>query len=243
MSSYSEATPRDTQSIINFESTLKRKWFSQMQLQPLDFLMNYNYGMILFIGFILIIFYCGIFLNVYFMMIDIHSKHEYFREQLQIETEQMNRLKNDFLRLKHYYRDDVNKDDITCQKCILPVFDIDSDYIINHLLKNNLPIKKLYNDTLLPLQHLLIFICLLNTICMTMIFEKPIKLFLISRIFRIICSFICGEFFIEDKPNVYYTLIAAIGVFLFSVFLLIKIFLTLLNIIYYHTMKNILRSE
>ncbi|CAF4312711.1 unnamed protein product, partial [Adineta steineri] len=120
MSSYSEASPRDTQSIIDFETKLKRKWFSHM---------------------------------VY-----IHSKHEYFREQLQAETEQMNRLKNDLLRLKHYYRDDVNKDDITCQKCILPVFDIDSDYIINHLLKNNLPIKKLYNDTLLPLQHLLIFI-------------------------------------------------------------------------------------
>lgn len=205
--------------------------------------MNQNYDMILFIGFILIIFYCGIFLNVYPMMIDIHSKHEYFREQLQIETEQMNRLKNDLLHLKHYYRDDVNKDDIICQKCILPVFDIDSDYIINHLLKNNLPIKKLYNDTLLPLQHLLILICLLNKIYMTMIFEKPIKLFLISSLFGIICLFIHGEFFIEDKPNVYYTLIAAIGVFLFSVFLLIKILLTLLNIIYYHTMKNILRSE
>ncbi|CAF3868505.1 unnamed protein product [Rotaria magnacalcarata] len=195
----------------------------RLQIQPLDFLMNQNYDMILFT--------------------DIHSKHEYFREQLQIETEQMNRLKNDLLHLKHYYRDDVKKDDIICQKCMLPVFDIDSDYIINRLLKNNLPIKKLYNDTLLPLQHVLILICLFNTICMTMIFEKPIKLFLISSLFGIICLFIHGEFFIEDKPNVYYTLIAAIGVFLFSVFLLIKILLTLLNIIYYHTMKNILRSE
>lgn len=70
--------------------------------------------------------------------------------------QQINRLKNDLLNLKHYYRDNI-----ICQKCMLPIFSIDSDYIINQLLKNNLPIKKLYNETLLPLQNLFILICFL----------------------------------------------------------------------------------
>src|ERR1700722_7737404 len=132
--------------------------------------MNQNNGMILFIGFFLIIFYCGIFLNVYPMMINIHSKHEYFNEQLQIETKQMNRLRKELFDLKVYYTHNISKNDITCQKCWSPIWNLDINYTINHLLKYNLPIKKWYNDTLLPLQYLLILICLFNTICMTIIF-------------------------------------------------------------------------
>jgi len=55
----------------------------------------------------------------------------------------MDRFKKELLELRHYYRHNISKNDITCQKCWLPVWDLDFHYIINHLLRNNRPIKKL----------------------------------------------------------------------------------------------------
>ncbi len=180
---------------------------------------------------------------VYPMMINIHSKHEYFSVQLQIEREQLDKFKNELIEQKSCYSNNIRKDDMTCQKCWWPVLDLNFNHIINHVLKNNKHIKRSYDDTLFPLQRLLIPICLFNTLCITIIFKEPIKLFLTSNLVTIICLCIYRELFIEDKPNVYYTLITGVGILLFSVFLLIKILLTLLNIIYYHILKNILTTE
>ena len=173
------------------------------------------------------------------MMIDIHSKSEYFHEQLQIEREEINRYQQELREL----RDNTGNNNIACKKCWSSLNYFDFDHIINHVLENNRRVKKSYNDTLDPLQHLLINICLLNTICIVIIFKKPSKLFYTSNLFTIICLFIHGEILIEDKPNVYYTLIVGVGIFLFSLFLLIKILITLLNILHYQRMKEILTDE
>ena len=177
------------------------------------------------------------------MMIDIHSKHEYFNKELQIEKQKILRLKENIeeLRDNHTFNIDINNK--TCQKCSRWIDCFDFNYIINHVLENNRHIKSLYNDTLLPLQDLLIGICLLNTMCIVTIFKKAIKLFLISILLTILCLLIYAEVFIEDKPNVYYTLITAVTIFVFSIFLLMKIHLTLLNIIQYKKIKDILTNE
>jgi hypothetical protein len=176
---------------------------------------------------------------IYAMMVDIHSKSEYFHEQLQTERQKMNRYQQEFREL----RDNISNKDIACQKCWSSLSYLDFDHIINHVLENHRPVKKAYNDTLDPLQQLLIFICLFNTICLVNIFKRPSTLFYTSHLFTIICLFIQGEIFIKDKPNVYYTLIMGVGIFLFSLFVLIKILITLLNILHYQRMKEILTSD
>jgi len=176
-------------------------------------------------------------------MVDVHSKHEYFNEQLQIEEEKLNRYKKELIKTKNYYRYNVNNNNITCKKCSSLIQKLDFDYIINHFLVNSRQIKQLYDDTLYPLQCLLILICCFNTTCIVIIFKEPTKLFLTSNLYTIICLCIYAEVFIKDKPNAYYTLITAVVIFLFSCFLLIKIFLTLLNILHYQRIKDILTNE
>ncbi|CAF4522829.1 unnamed protein product [Rotaria sp. Silwood2] len=247
MSAYSDALQSSISNTVDSrkvtDEKIKKKWFDKMQSRSLDYLINQNYGTILLICFILIIIYFRIFLISYPMMENIHCKHEYFKKQLKIEREELNKLKDELVGLRYYYGHNVSKHDMTCQKCWFPILDLNLGYIINHVLENNKHIKKSYNDTLLPLQCLLIAICFLNTICIMMIFREPFKLFLTSNLFAVICLSIYGEIFIKDKPNVYYTLIIGVGILLFSLFLLIKILMTLLNIIYYQRMKDILTSE
>ena len=56
------------------------------------------------------------------------------------------------MELKYYYAHNVNKDDMTCQKCWFSVLDLNLNYIINHVLENNKHMKRSYDDTLFPLQ-------------------------------------------------------------------------------------------
>jgi len=248
MSSYSDALHSSTSNVVDSrkitDEKIKKKCFGTMQPQPADYLIKKNYGTILLICFILIIIYYQIFLICYPMMIDIHSKHEYFNEQLQIERENLSKFKEELIKTEHYYRYNVSNDNITCLACWSPIWELDFDYIINHVLENNRHIKQLYDDTISPLQRLLTLICCFNTMCVVIIFKKNhTSYFFTSSLFTTICVFIYGEFFIRDKPNVYYTLITGVGIFLFSCFLLIKILLTLLNVLHYQRMKDILTNE
>ncbi len=149
----------------------------------------------------------------------------------------------DLNKIRHDCKSHVNLNNKACQKCWLCNSSYDYDQIINLVLENNRHIKKSYDDTLFPLQALLIFICSFNTICITMIFKEPITLFLTSILFTSIWVCINGEVLIQDKPNVYYALVISLGIFLFSLFLLIKILITLLKIVEYQRMKDILTSE
>ncbi|CAF1450051.1 unnamed protein product, partial [Rotaria sordida] len=210
---------------------------------PLNYLINQNKRTILLIGFILIIIYYQIFSILYPMMLNVLSKHEYFNEQLQIENEKLNRFKQKIIDIESDHGYSIRKNDITCNKCSLHIWKLDFDYILNHIVENNRYIKKSYDDTLYPLQCILSLINCVNTICIMMIFKEPIKLFLISNLLTIICLSIYGEFFIENKPNVYYTLIFGVVLVLFSCILIIKILLTLFDIIVYQRMKNILTDQ
>ena len=177
------------------------------------------------------------------MMKNVHSKHEYFNEHLKIERNELNTLKQKLIQLKEDAGKNIDTNDIVCHKCWYSIYRLDFDYILSHVLENNKHIKKSYNDTLTPLQYLLILICFINTISITVILKEPMRLFILSNLFVIINLGIQGEFFISDIPNVYYTLIIGIFIFLFSMFLLLKLMITLLMIVHYRIIEDILMNE
>jgi hypothetical protein len=191
----------------------------------------------------LIFIYCWIFPIFISMMKNIHSKHDYFNEHLKKEKENLNTLEQKIHELEQIARYNLDINDVVCRQCWSSIYDLDFDYLIYHVLENSKAVKKSYDDTLFPLQHLLILICFINTISITSIFKEPIRLFFLSNLFVIISLCIHGEFFISDVPHVYYTLINGILIFLFSAFVLLKILMTLLTIVHYQIMKNILTSE
>ena len=176
------------------------------------------------------------------MIINIHSKHEYFDQQLSIETKEFNQLKDEFMEFIHCYKNSASRYDRTCSVSRVWISDSHINYIIDDVFENNRYIKRSYDDILSPLQYSLVFICLFNIFCMIIIYKNPTTYFCISILFAIICVWIQGEFQIEDKPNVYYTLVISVGILFFSVFLLIKILFILSNIMFYHRMKTILNK-
>ncbi|CAF3307494.1 unnamed protein product [Rotaria socialis] len=215
MSDYSDAlqlaTPNIVHSYEKNEEKIKIKYFSKMvskicQPQPLDYLINQNYATILLISFILIISYLQMCLMIYPMIETVHSKHEYFTKELEMEREELNRFTKELRDLRSYYKHNIGRNDMTCQKCWFPILNLNLNYIVAHVLENNRHVKRSSNDALFPLQCLLIAICFLNTFCMTMIFKEPHKLFIISNLLVPICLSIDSEFFIRDSSSVYHTL-------------------------------------
>lgn len=176
------------------------------------------------------------------MMKDVYSKHQYFDENLKKEREKTNLLKEKLFQLKEDARQNINTKDIERHKCWYPFYKLDYDYLISNVLENNKHIKKSYNDILFPLQYLIILLSYLNIISITITYKKPIGMFLVSNLFAIISLCIHGEFFIADLPNVYYTLIVGVGIFLFSIYVLLKILNTILTLIRYRSMKNIFKE-
>lgn len=79
----------------------------------------------------------------------------------------------------------------------------------------------------------------MNIISTTTILKQPTRLFILSNLFAFISLCIHGEFFIADIPNVHYTLIVGICIFLFSIFVLFKIIIALIVILDYGIMKDI----
>ena len=176
------------------------------------------------------------------MMKNIHSKHEYYNEHLKKEREQLRTITQQLLQLKEDARNNLNKINPDCHKCWYSLYKLDYNYMFD-ILKNNQHIKKSYVDILFSLQNHLILIYYMNTISMTTIFKTPFRLFFLSSLLVLINLCVQGEIFIADAPNAYYTLIIGICTFLFSTFLFLKIMNTLLDIIYYQNMKNILSRE
>jgi hypothetical protein len=177
------------------------------------------------------------------MMKNVHSKHQYFDENLKTEREKINTLKEKLIQLKEDARNNINTNDIVCYKCWYSFYELNYNYLIFHVLENNKHIKKSYDDTLFPLQYLFILISYLNMISITIIFKRPIRLFLLSNVFASISLCIHGELFIADVPNVYYTLIVGICIFLFSIYVLLKSLIAILTVIHYRGIKNILKNE
>jgi hypothetical protein len=181
--------------------------------------------------------------HVFFLVKDVHSKHEYFDQYLEIERAESNALNNKLFELKEEARTHLDIYDPICHQCWCSIYDLNYDYLSVYVLKNNKQIKQSYDDTLYPLQHFLFVIYYMNTISMSIIFETPFRLFCSSTLLMVVCLCIQAELFIADAPSVYYTLIIGICVFLFSIFLLLKIIITLSTVILYRIMTDILTNE
>ncbi len=177
------------------------------------------------------------------MMKNVHSKHEYFDEHLKKERDHLNTMKQKLFELENEARNNLHTGDLVCHQCWYSIYKLDYNSISTYVLENNRHIKKSYDDTLSPLQNLLIIIYYVNTYSMSMILETPFRLFFVSTLLAVINICIQGELFIANAPNVYYTLTIGISIFLFSIFLLLKITITLLTIVHYRIMKNILTNE
>ncbi|CAF3582661.1 unnamed protein product [Rotaria sp. Silwood1] len=189
------------------DDKIKKKIFDKMQSQPLDYLMNQNKWIILLIGLILIITYYQIFSIGFPMIKHIHSKHDYFKEHFKIEREEQNKFKQQLIQLKQDAEYNMNTTDTVCRQCWNDIYHLDFHYLLSHVVENYKPIKRSYDDTLLPLQNLLILIYYINTMAITGIFKQPTRLFFLSSLLAIINLGIYGELFISNIPNVYYTLI------------------------------------
>ena len=177
------------------------------------------------------------------MMKNVHSKHEYFDEHLKKERDQLNTMKQELFELENEARNNLDTDDPVCHQWWYSIYQLDYNYMSSYILKNNRPIKKSYIETLYPLQNLLILIHYMNTISIASIFKTPFRLYLLSNLFGFISLCIQGELFNSNASNIYYTLTIGICIFLFSIFLLWKITITLLTIIHYRIMKNIITNE
>jgi len=191
----------------------------------------------------LIIIYYWTFSMFFSMMKNVYSKHEYFDEHLKKERDQLNTMKQKLVELKKVARNNLDINDPVCHECWYSVYKLDYNYISSYILENNNPIRKSYDNTIFPLQDHLVLVYYINTIAMATIFQTPYRLYFLSSLFAFINLCIQAELFIADAPNVYYTLIIGISIFLFSIFLLLKITITLLTIVHYRIMKNILISE
>ncbi|CAF1954213.1 unnamed protein product [Rotaria magnacalcarata] len=141
MSDYSDAlqlaTPNSVHSYEKNEEKIKIKNFRKMRSQPLDYLINQNYATILLISFVLIISYLQMCLMIYPMMETVHAKHEYFTKELEMEREELNRFTKELRDLRSYYRHNIGKNDMTCQKCWFPILRLNLNYIVAHVLENN----------------------------------------------------------------------------------------------------------
>lgn len=176
-------------------------------------------------------------------MRNVHSQHEYFQENLKIEREKLNEMKQNIFGIKEAARTNLFETGQDCYKCWSSLLRLDYDSIYSYIELNNKPVKKSYDDTLSPLQRLLIGIYFLNTCSMSTIYIQPFRLFFFTTFLAIVNICIYAEVFIDDRPNVYYTLTIGICIFLFSIYLLFKIVVQLLMIIHYQSMKKILRSK
>ena len=192
--------------------------------------------------FILIIVYGSIFVMLFCLMRDIHSKHLYFKEHLQIEKEKLIHLKEKIFQFEKDVRN-ISHFGKNCLKYWHSFNEINFQSIYSSMEFKNKPIKKLYDETLYPLQRLIILLSHENIYVMMIIYIKPFRLMFFSALLYVLTVCIYAEIFISDKPNVYYTLTIALCTFVFSILLVFRILIDLLRIVYHQSVTKTLRSK
>ena len=171
------------------------------------------------------------------MINEIYSKGEYFRRELQIEQDDIRHQKKEFAELFGDSERQGNPNDLSCRRCFSLISQIHIREIFR-ILDNQEYVKHEYNQSLLPLQSILIVLCLLNNLSIQFIFKQALKLFLLSNLFLLLCFGIYAELFIEDQPSVFYTLIIAVFILLFTISLLFHVAKTFVIIRHYQRMKK-----
>jgi len=176
-------------------------------------------------------------------MKDIHSKHQYFHENLQIEKEKLIVLRKDISQFETDVANGFYTFGRDCYKCWLSLDKLNFQSIYSSMEFKNKPIKKLYDETLYPLQRLIILLSHENIYVMMIIYIKPFRLMFFSALLYVLTVCIYAEIFISDKPNVYYTLTIALCTFVFSILLVFRILIDLLRIVYHQSVTKTLRSK
>ena len=177
----------------------------------------------------------------YPLITDIYSKDEYFRRELQAEQENIRHQKKEFEQLLDDWKRQCNPNDLSCRRCYFLIHRINVRQIFR-ILDNQQHVKHEYDECLLPLQSVLILLCLLNNGLIIFVFENAIQLFLLSNAFLLLYLGIYAEFFIEDRPSVFYTLTIAVFILLFTLFLLFHVLKTFVVIRHYQMMRKTLRN-
>lgn len=237
MSDYSDAMND------NLVNELEKKFLDRMKCEINDSLFNQSRWKILLICLLLIIVYCSIFVMLFSQMRSIHSQHEYFQKNFKIEREKLNEMKENLFEFEAIAENNLFKTDRDCYECWYSLYKLDYKSIFSYMKMNNEPIKRSYHQTLYPLQRLLIILAYGNTHLMLSIYIEPFRLLFISVLLFLINLCVYAELFIVNTPNVYYTLVIGICIFLFSFFLLSKIVMDLLSIVNYQKMEEILQKK
>lgn len=152
-------------------------------------------------------------------------------------------MKKILLELKENAGNNLNTYDPTCHQCWHSIYALDDNCISSYISRKDRPIKRSYDDIVLPLQNLLLLMYHVNLFSMVSIFKEPFLLFCLSTFLSVMNVFIQSELFTAVAPNVYCTIAVSGCIFLFSIFLLLKMMVTLLTIIHYGIMKTIFTSE
>lgn len=163
-----------------------------------------------------------------------------------MEKETTNKYKEDLIQLSNTLRSNFDPNNLSCIRCDHLLRKIDYGQI-SRVLGNNKHVKQEYDRILCPVQYLLIFVCFVNTFVIIMVFQKPLKFFLLSVSFAIGCFLVHGEFLLQDQSLLISTIILGVLIVCFSVYLSVHVVITLIVIANYQTMKgvmiNVLLSE
>lgn len=167
---------------------------------------------------------------------EILSKDEHLRKQWLNEQERISDQKRNLSRyLNDLQSTCVNLRKKSCANCFHSISMLYSAQLLGIYDKTQRT-REEYRRTLLPLQYLSAFLCLMNNAWILFIFEKCAKLYIPSNILLLLCLWIHAEFFLPYRPSVAYTLFIAWSIMLFTTYLLLKLFSTLVIIDHYHLM-------
>jgi len=176
------------------------------------------------------------------MINEISSKDEYLRQQWLFEQERIVDQKKNFHQFLNDLKSTSDQRTKSCKKCFDLIIKFYSKQIFGMYEKNE-HIKEEYNQTVLPLQYLSACLCLMNNSLILIIFKKSLKFFFLSNILLILCLCIYAEFFLPDQPNVSYTLFIGWSIIVFTIYLLMKVFSTLLIIEHYQSMDHLRNND
>lgn len=171
------------------------------------------------------------------MVHQISTKVEYFQRQLLAERIDILRRKDEFREFLNDFKSHLHKQNKSCQQCQTLLYQLNPEHILRFIAKNQ-PIKNEYDETLWPLHCLLVLLCLTNNFLLLFVFEKDLKLYILSNILLIISVGISTEVFIEERPNVYYTLVIVVIIIFFTISLLFQAFNTLLIVRHHQKWKS-----
>ena len=173
----------------------------------------------------------------YPMINEIYSKDGYFRRELQLEQNNIQHEKKEFQQMLDDLRRQRNPNDLSCRRCFFLSAHIDLRQIYR-ILDNHQHVKQEYDECLFPLQSMFVLLCLLNNALIIVIFDQASRLFLLSNAFLLLLFGIYAELFIQDRPSVFYTLVIAVLILLFTMYLLFQVFKTFVIIGHIRRMRN-----